>query len=132
MHILIVEDDYVNRRYIRTILVNEGHSVVEAGDAMQALDALEGDTFDVVLWDIRLPGISGLEAAKRIRTAGQDYSDVPMVAVTAYAMKSDCPNIIEAGMDGCVTKPFTPEELIAALYDLDRDQSNNHYLSSSA
>lgn len=132
MHILIVEDDYVNRRYIRTILVNEGHSVAEAVDAMQALDALESDTFDAVLWDIRLPGISGLEAAKRIRTAGQEYSDVPMVAVTAYAMKSDCPNIIEAGLDGCVTKPFTPEELISALYDLDRDQSADHYLASSA
>ena len=132
MHILTVEDDYINRRYIRTILVNEGHSVVEAGDAMQALDALEADSFDAVLWDIRLPGISGLEAARRIRSAGQRYSDVPMVAVTAYAMKSDCPNIIEAGLDGCVTKPFTPEELIAALYDLDRDQSTDHYLASSA
>ncbi len=132
MHILIVEDDYVNRRYIRTILVNEGHSTVEAVDAMQALDSLENETFDVVLWDIRLPGISGLEAARRIRTAGQEYSDVPMVAVTAYAMKSDCPGIIEAGLDGCVTKPFTPEELISALYGLDRDLSDDLSVASSA
>ena len=132
MHILIVEDDYVNRRYIRTILVNEGHSVTEAMDAMQALDSLEAEPFDAVLWDIRLPGISGLEAARRVRASGTDYADTPMIAVTAYAMKSDCPNIIEAGLDGCVTKPFTPEELVAALYDLDRDLSDGHYMASSA
>ncbi len=108
--ILIVDDTPVNLKLTRILLVNEGYKVLTAGSAEEALELLKSYRPALVLADIQLPGIDGLEFTRRIK---QDEAtrDIVVVALTAFAMKGDEQKAIDAGCDGYITKPINTREL---------------------
>ena len=122
--VLVVEDNELNLKLVRDVLRHAGFDVIEArtGEDGVAL-AAAGDP-DVVLMDLQLPGIDGVEALRRIRTSA-DVRRVPVIAVTAYAMSGDHERALRAGFDDYVTKPISARELAQQLRDLmDREQSD--------
>ncbi|HID56058.1 TPA: response regulator [Candidatus Poribacteria bacterium] len=106
--ILIVEDNARNRRLLKVLLRSHGYLVAEAQNGAETLNALERDPPDLILMDIQLPGMDGLELVKRIK---EGFGDIPIIAVTAYAMKGDRERILSAGCDGYVSKPIDTREL---------------------
>jgi signal transduction histidine kinase/CheY-like chemotaxis protein/streptogramin lyase len=116
MKILVAEDNRVNQRLIMALLGKEGHSTVVAGNGAEALAALERDSFDLVLMDIQMPEMDGLEAVRRIRQAEElSGLHLPVVAMTARAMAGDREAILAAGMDDYLQKPIQVERLDAVL-----------------
>jgi two-component system, sensor histidine kinase and response regulator len=119
LRILLAEDGLVNQTVARRLLEKYSHSVTVVGDGQEALVALEADKFDVVLMDVQMPGMDGFAATaeirRRERTTGQH---VPVVAMTAHAMKGDRERCLEAGMDGYVSKPIRSRELFGAIAEV--------------
>ena len=116
LHVLVAEDNPVNQRLALRLLQKEGHSVEVAGDGRQALDALARETFDIVLMDVQMPGMDGLEATAALRERERATgAHLPVLALTAYAMKGDRERCLAAGMDGYVSKPLRPAELFEAM-----------------
>jgi two-component system sensor histidine kinase/response regulator len=117
LRVLVAEDNAVNRKVALGLLRKRGHRVVAAEDGHQALAALERESFDVVLMDVQMPGLNGLDAtaAIRAREKAQGLPRVPIIALTAHAMKGDRERCLEAGMDGYVPKPVEAEELFEAI-----------------
>ncbi len=116
--LLLVEDDRDNRRLLQAMLVKLGHAVDAVPDGETALRLLGADgdggpagepPFDLVLLDVRLPGIGGLEVVQRLRAAG--LAGLPVVAVTAQALPGDREKCLDAGCDGYLAKPVTLEML---------------------
>jgi PAS domain S-box-containing protein len=116
LRILLAEDNPVNERLTVALLARRGHEVTVAGTGRQALEALERESFDLILMDLQMPEMGGLEAVTRIRNgeAGTD-THLPVIALTARAMPGDREACLEAGMDGYLTKPIRPAELYAAI-----------------
>jgi signal transduction histidine kinase/DNA-binding response OmpR family regulator len=116
LRILLAEDNPINQEHATVLLEKWGHDVVRAADGKAALDALAGGTFDLVLMDIQMPEMSGLDAAVHIRRKEiATGRHIPIIAMTAHAMKEDLDRCIEAGMDGYVCKPIRPEILREAM-----------------
>ncbi len=116
LRVLVVEDNAVNRRLAQALLERQGHSVSLASNGREALAALETSRFDVVLMDVQMPELDGLEATAAIRARERESgAHLPIVAMTAHAMKGDRERCIAAGMDDYVAKPVRPAELYAAL-----------------
>jgi PAS domain S-box-containing protein len=116
LRILLVEDNPVNQRLAVSVLEKQGHAVAVAGNGRQALAALEGEAFDVVLMDIQMPEMDGLEATRQIRQTEQETGrHTPVIAMTACAMKGDRQRCLASGMDGYVSKPVRSGELLEAL-----------------
>ncbi|MGL4549991.1 MAG: response regulator, partial [Gemmataceae bacterium] len=115
LRVLLAEDNLVNQRLAVRLLEKEGHRVSVVGDGQAALDALAREAFDVVLMDVQMPGLDGLEATRRQREREAGGARVPIVALTAHAMKGDRERCLEAGMDGYVSKPLAARELAAEL-----------------
>jgi len=115
--VLLAEDDRVNSLSAQRLLGKIGYEVVAVGDGEQAVDALRRDDFDLVLMDVRMPVMDGVEATKAIRSgdAGKDKTGIPIIALTAYAMKEDREEFLQAGMDGYVAKPVEIGELQEVL-----------------
>jgi CheY-like chemotaxis protein len=115
--VLLAEDDDISVVIARKLLEKEGCEVLVAKDGQQALDYLDGNVFDLVLMDIQMPKLNGLEATKAIRDgkAGPGNLDVPIVAFTSYAMTGDREMCIEAGMDDYLSKPLNSDEFKAVL-----------------
>jgi PAS domain S-box-containing protein len=115
--ILLAEDNPVNTAYITRFLKAEGHNVVPACNGIEALEALRNGRFDLVLMDVQMPELDGLEATRLIRSAQAQGVDptIPIVALTAYAMKDDRQRFLTEGMDDCITKPVNFNELRSAL-----------------
>jgi DNA-binding response OmpR family regulator len=109
--VLVVEDDARIRVALHLALDEEGHRVLEAGSAEEALDVFHRDPADVVLVDVVLPGMSGLDLCRELRKT----SDVPIVMVTARSDTHDVVAGLEAGADDYVTKPFVVKELAARI-----------------
>lgn len=107
--ILLVEDNPMNRRVSQFLLKAQGYIVDEARDAQEALGMLKARLPDLILMDLQLPGMDGYAATKLIK---QDAAtkDIPVVALTAYAMSGDAERAREAGCDGYITKPIDPDE----------------------
>ena len=107
--ILLVEDNPMNRRVAQFLLKAQGYIVDEAGDGQEALESLKTSLPDLILMDLQLPGLDGYAATKIIK---QDATtkDIPIVALTAYAMAGDAERAREAGCDGYITKPIDPDE----------------------
>jgi CheY-like chemotaxis protein/nitrogen-specific signal transduction histidine kinase len=114
-HVLVVEDNAVNRMLIGAYLGEFGLTYDVADDGSTALARLAARNYDLVLMDIMMPGLDGVESTKRIRKLGGDAAEVPIVAVTAHAMKGDREDYLAAGMDGYVSKPIRGRDLFAAL-----------------
>jgi signal transduction histidine kinase/CheY-like chemotaxis protein len=115
--ILVAEDNPVNRRLILAILEKQGHAVTLASDGKQAVATAAGDAFDLILMDVQMPEMDGLEAAREIRTAERVHGRkrVPMIALTAHAMASDRARCLDAGMDDYVSKPVKAADVSAAI-----------------
>lgn len=120
LRILLTEDNALNQRSIRHFLESAGHSVVVTGNGEEALEALEKDPFDVILMDVQMPVMDGLEATRRIRSHDRSRfnPDIPIIALTAYALKEDEFRFITSGMDRYVTKPVRKELLFQAIQEL--------------
>ncbi len=119
--VLVVEDDPAIRLVLRTNLEDEGYRVVEAGSAEQALTLMSDGPTDVVLVDLRLPGIQGLDLIRNLRSGSQ----VPIIIVTAQTDSHDVVAGLEAGADDYVTKPFVSKELTARIRTLLRRAAPN-------
>src|SRR5712691_3873659 len=119
LHILLAEDNRVNQRVALHTLEKQGHTVVVVGDGQAALTALAQAPFDLVLMDIQMPVLDGLAATAAIRAQEQTQgTHVPIIAMTAHAMRGDRERCLAAGMDGYVTKPLKATDLAAAIAQL--------------
>lgn len=114
--ILVVEDEPENRLLIRIVLRNEGYEVVEAEDGPTALALAERQRPDLILLDVMMPGINGFAVFERLRENPRLRS-VPVIMLTALAQRSDVERAVELGVDGYVTKPFEPADLVHAVSD---------------
>lgn len=113
--VLVVEDHPVNQQVVQDYLAAMGHSARIAGSAEEALGLLQGAVFDVVLMDVNLPGISGVEATRRIRQMPGPTGALPVIGVSAHVQPDEIAACRAAGMDEVIAKPLAPETLIAAL-----------------
>jgi CheY-like chemotaxis protein len=114
--ILVAEDNRVNQQLAVRLLEKQGHTVRVAEDGQAALDALEGGQFDLVLMDVQMPRLSGLEATAAIRARERvSGGHVPIIAMTARALNGDQEACLEAGMDGYISKPVSPKLLAEAI-----------------
>jgi signal transduction histidine kinase/DNA-binding response OmpR family regulator len=115
-HILLVEDGVVNRKVAEGLLAAQGHTVTTAIDGRQAVTAFENESFDLILMDIEMPVMDGLEATAAIRKMEQGTArHIPIVAMTAHAIKGDLERFLQAGMDAHVVKPVDPPELYRVI-----------------
>ena len=112
--ILVVEDNARNMTLLRDLLRATGYRTLEASTGAQAVMLATEHEPALVLMDVRLPDIDGLEALRRLRTNTRTAS-IPVLAVTAQAMKGDSDRFIEAGFDGYLPKPVDIDELVAAV-----------------
>ena len=116
LRILVAEDNPVNQKLATRLLEKAGHMVVVAANGRHALEALESADFDLVLMDVQMPEMNGLDAAAAIREREHRTREhQPIIAMTAHAMKGDREKCMAAGMDGYVTKPIRPEDLWQAI-----------------
>ncbi len=116
LDVLLVEDNGVNRKLATRLLEKLGHRVNEAHDGAIAVAMTAGHDYDVILMDMQMPVMDGLEATRAIRAREIDGRHVPIIALTANAMSGDRERCLEAGMDDYVSKPIEATALIAALH----------------
>jgi CheY-like chemotaxis protein len=114
LRVLLAEDNAVNQKLALRLLERMGYAADVANDGLEAIAALEGSTYDVVLMDVQMPELDGLEATRRIRERWPERA-VRIVAMTANAMEGDRETCLAAGMDEYLSKPIRPDELAAAL-----------------
>ena len=115
LRILLVEDNAMNRRQALLLLERMGYAADVAANGLEALEATERATYDVVLMDVQMPELDGLEATRRIRARSADGARPRIVALTANAMDEDRQATADAGMDDYLSKPIRPAELADAL-----------------
>lgn len=116
LHILVVEDNAINKQLVVRLLQKAGHDVAVAENGEQALQAIATAEFDVVLMDVQMPIMDGFEATAAIRRSEQQSGrHLPIVALTAHAMQGDRDKCLEAGMDAYISKPIRNSELFAAI-----------------
>ena len=123
LRVLLVEDNAVNQRLVSCLLEKRGHLVSTSSNGLEALEALDHGSFDLVLMDVQMPIMGGLETTEEIRRreSSRSYSPsgrIPIVAMTASAMKGDRERCLSAGMDAYVSKPLDNEELFDAIESL--------------
>ncbi len=125
LRILLAEDNSVNRLLVRLLLAHHGAMVVEATTGAEAVAQAQAELFDVVLMDIQMPVMNGLQATAAIRAlADPVLAAVPIVALTANAFRSDTEQYLAAGMDACLTKPFEEADLLRVLRTVVRWPAN--------
>jgi two-component system, sensor histidine kinase and response regulator len=123
MKVLLAEDNSVNQTLAIRLLEKRGHKVVLAVNGREALDALERETFDLVLMDVQMPVLDGLSAIQMVRKKeAESGGHMPIIAVTAHAMKGDRERCIEAGADDYLSKPIRTADLLAAIDRIVRDK----------
>jgi two-component system, sensor histidine kinase and response regulator len=129
LHILVAEDNAVNQHLARRLLEKRGHRVTIAETGRRALETLETNRFDLVLMDLQMPEMGGLEASALIREKERATGEhIPIIAMTAHAMSEDEERCIKAGMDGYVSKPIKVDKLFQVVQQLIpgfRDESSS-------
>jgi PAS domain S-box-containing protein len=113
--VLLVDDNAVNRQVAKIFLRPFAPNLVEAVNGVEALDALAREPFDIVLLDIHMPVMTGVEAISRIRTSGQHWSQIPVIAMTADALTGDRERYLAMGMNEYIAKPIDMRELATAI-----------------
>lgn len=115
MNILFVEDDAMNRRVVRDMLTVAGATMDEAHDAESGLRMIEERQYDIVLMDLRMPGMDGLTAIKHIRARTDEKAHVPVIVVTADTALDICRDCIDQGADEVILKPVAMNKLFDAI-----------------
>ncbi len=119
LRVLVVEDNYINLLAFRQTLEQSGFSVQEAMNGEEALACLQREPFDLVLMDVQMPVMDGLEATRRIRASGERrLRETRVIALTGYSMSDDRQRIMQAGVDGIITKPIDTDDLTRTLKEL--------------
>ncbi len=112
--LLVVEDNLVNQKVVLAILRRKGYRIDVANDGREALERLEATRYDLVLMDVQMPVLDGLEATRLIRREAR-WDSLPIIAMTAHAMNGDRERCLQAGMTGYISKPVQPAHLIATV-----------------
>jgi two-component system cell cycle response regulator DivK len=112
--ILVVEDQEDSRRIMRDLLTSAGYEIIEALTGEEAVTAAEAHQPVLILMDIQLPDFDGYEATRRIK-ANSALRQIPIIAVTSYALSGDDVKAFDAGCDAYVSKPFSPRALLAKI-----------------
>lgn len=116
LNILLVEDNLVNQKLALRLLEKAGHKVTVANHGQEALEFLEKQRFDLIFMDVQMPVMNGFETTQKIREREQESGEhIPIIAMTAHAMKGDREKCLQAGMDGYISKPIQAEELYQTL-----------------
>jgi signal transduction histidine kinase/FixJ family two-component response regulator len=118
LSVLVAEDNAVNRRLIEALLQSAGHHVTSALNGKQALALVESQIFDLVLMDVEMPEMSGLEATAAIRQSELIGAHVPIYALTAHALSGDRERCLAGGMDGYLSKPVNMDELLRVIAEV--------------
>jgi len=113
LRILLAEDNKLNQKFVSCLLNQSGHQVFCVDDGSEVVEAMEQMMFDLILMDVQMPELDGVSATRMIRSSQNSKinSDIPIIALTAYAMKGDRERFINAGMDDYITKPVNFNEL---------------------
>jgi PAS domain S-box-containing protein len=114
-HILLAEDVEINRELAKTLLTTAGHQLDMVENGAQAIAAVEGGDYDLVLMDVQMPEVDGLEATRAIRAMGGRYAKLPIIALTANAFRAEIDACLAAGMNDHVVKPIDEAKLLAAI-----------------
>lgn len=122
--ILVVEDNVVNQRLLQRMLERQGHHVKLVENGHQAILAVQAQPFDVVLMDVQMPVLNGLEATRQIRLLGEAMEHLPIYALSADAREPEKQLAREAGMNGYLTKPFQWDQIFAVLAALDQAEAS--------
>jgi len=124
VRILFAEDNLVNRRIVITALEKRGHTVIAAENGAEAVELFKRKSFDLILMDVQMPVMDGLSATREIRKLQKEY--IPIFALTAHALKGDRDTCLAAGMDGYITKPIDPADLIDLVekFNIDDKDAN--------
>lgn len=115
--ILVVEDNDRNRRLMRILLKSRGYEVIEAGTGAEAMSYLSSQLPDLILMDIQLPHTDGLSLTYDIKNDPRT-KDIPIIAVTAYAMKGDREKMLKSGCDDYISKPIDTQKLPQTIADV--------------
>jgi len=105
LEVLVAEDNAINRKYMQALLTNMGHTVRFAEDGAQAVAAVQAQLPDIVLMDLHMPDVDGLQATEGIRRLPKPYCDLPIIALTADVLDESRERVLAAGMDGFLAKP---------------------------
>ncbi|WP_245628694.1 PAS domain-containing hybrid sensor histidine kinase/response regulator [Salidesulfovibrio brasiliensis] len=117
LNILLADDNRLNRQLAATVLKERGHDITSAENGQEVLDLLRAAKFDLVLMDVQMPVMDGVSATRAIRTPGSGVLDpnIPVVAITAHALKGDRERFLETGMNAYVSKPIRVNDLVRAI-----------------
>ncbi|WP_051676930.1 hybrid sensor histidine kinase/response regulator [Maridesulfovibrio frigidus] len=115
VRVLVAEDEQINQMLIEGLLIKQGIHPVCVKDGQEAIAMLESNSFDMVLMDVQMPVMDGMSAIKLIRASGKPYANLPVIALTAYAMGGDKEKFLEAGFSGYISKPLEFEDLLRVL-----------------
>lgn len=111
-HILIIEDNAANMQLMVYLLNAFGHTTLETTDGETGLATAQQEPVDIILCDLQIPRLDGYEVARRLKM-DPELKDIPLIAVTAYAMVGDRDKVLSAGFDGYISKPINPETFSA-------------------
>jgi CheY-like chemotaxis protein len=115
LHVLLVDDEAMTQFYVKRLLEKQGVEVSVAENGEQALVMLTEANFDCVLMDVQMPAMDGVEATNKIRSSNIGHKDIPIIAMTAYAMSGDREKFLDAGMDDYISKPVDKDELFDSI-----------------
>src|SRR5690606_12799188 len=115
LRLLLVDDHPINRQVAALFLRPFNMRLVEATNGKEALEALSRETFDMILLDVHMPIMDGVETIRRIRSSGEPWSSIPVVALTADAMSGDKDRMLGLGLDGSLSKPVADRDLISEI-----------------
>ena len=122
--VLVVEDDKNNMRLIVKLLESEGYETIKAETGEKGVKLAAEKKPDLILMDIKLPGIDGIEATKQIRASGTD-GRIIIIALTSYAMAGDREKLMQAGFNGYIEKPLDPYTVIKEIEKICREQTKS-------
>ncbi len=128
IHILVAEDNQVNQKIIGRMLEKRGYLVDIVNNGRESIEKFVGNTYQLILMDIQMPELDGIEATRLIRQREQQYNlpHTPIIALTAHAMKGDRERFLNAGMDSYVSKPIKQQELIRIIEQFLNNNTSNH------
>ena len=129
--VLYIEDNFQNKRLVKKILAAKGYEVLEAEDGLQGIALAARERPDLILMDINIPGIDGMEATSRLKSS-PDLSHIPVVALTANAMRGDREKIMAAGCDEYLQKPVNSAKLVETIKRFIGDSQPPTYNHSNA